>query len=250
MLGLASEAAASSSSSILAALSAAPAVAAAGALLAYVACCAGDTFSSELGALSEETPRLVTTGRPVRPGTNGGVTLLGLAGAALGGLVVGVAFWGAGAAAAGAAAVASSSGESLLSRAALSRLAPAAAAAARASWPLIPFAVVAGFLGSLLDSVLGATLQFSGYDRKQQRMVGSPRKEKNGESGGSGSGSGGVSTATVTSSSDDDENSPGDVVSISGIPLLSNTAVNVVSSALVALAGALAAARWLAVVVV
>lgn len=70
-------------------------------------------------------------------------------------------------------------------------------------------------------------------------MVGNPRSEKR---------SGATATAASVSSGDDDENSPGDVVAISGIPLLSNTAVNVLSSAAVAAAGAVAAARWLAVV--
>lgn len=109
------------------------------AYLCQYACCNADTWASELGVLSSAPPILVTRPwRRVPAGTNGGITWTGTLASVAGGLMIGVVFWGAGAA-----------------------LAPSAADNLRAppQWPLILLGAVAGGVGSLIDSVLGATLQ-------------------------------------------------------------------------------------------
>ena len=89
-----------------------------------LAAAAADTWATSVGALSRTAPHSIAGGRPVPPGTSGGVTPLGSLGAAGGAALV------------GAAAVASGG--------------PAA---------LLPAATLVGFLGMAADSLLGATLQ-------------------------------------------------------------------------------------------
>ncbi|HEY7358916.1 MAG TPA: DUF92 domain-containing protein [Ktedonobacterales bacterium] len=112
----------------------------------------GDTWATEVGTLSQDSPRLITSGQPVAPGTSGGVTLLGtgaaLAGAASVGLVAEV--LGAGA-----------RGEAEKAGARRPQ-APAAAGAGKGTrlrGRLMLLGLIGGMAGTLTDSVLGATAQ-------------------------------------------------------------------------------------------
>ncbi len=49
-----------------------------------------DTWATKLGTLSKRPPRLITTGRVVEVGTSGGVSLLGTAVSLLGGMLIGL----------------------------------------------------------------------------------------------------------------------------------------------------------------
>ena len=108
--------------------------------IGHYACCAADTWASELGVLSKSEPRLITTGKRVPPGTNGGVSVLGLAVSALGGAFIGALYYAA----------------SLLSRTAQPQV--------------ITLGVVTGLFGSVLDSILGATVQATHFDRVTRKI--------------------------------------------------------------------------------
>lgn len=96
-----------------------------------------DTWATELGVLSRVPPRLITSGDVVAPGSSGGVTSLGIWASVAGALLVGTV------------ATALVQVESLLSGAGWGLRA--------ISYSLL--AVVGGLVGSLFDSLLGATVQ-------------------------------------------------------------------------------------------
>ncbi|KDP32330.1 hypothetical protein JCGZ_13255 [Jatropha curcas] len=122
-----------------------------GGIIGHYSCCNGDTWSSELGVLSDAQPRLITTFKPVRRGTNGGVTIAGLVAAAAAGSVVGLTF-----------VLIGFFTTKCEYNVALKQLL------------IIPLAAVAGLCGSLIDSILGATLQFSGFCTVRNKVVGKP----------------------------------------------------------------------------
>ncbi len=95
-----------------------------------------DTWATELGVLSPHRPRLITSGKPVEPGTSGGVSVLGTSASALGGLLIGLVMF-------------------------LSVGAGQLIAGQAAAWPwwLLPAGLLGGLGGSLADSLMGATVQ-------------------------------------------------------------------------------------------
>jgi len=136
--------------------------------------------------LSKQSPRMITNPScVVKPGTNGGVTFLGFVASGAGGLAVGLAFW------LGGVLVPLATGQFELASRFLGQ------------WPVLAIGLGAGFVGSLIDSCLGATIQFSGYCCEKRRMVSKPGPS---------------------------------VTKVSGINVLSNSAVNFVSAAICAAA--------------
>ncbi|XP_051886710.1 transmembrane protein 19 isoform X3 [Pristis pectinata] len=148
-------------------------------LLGALACSSGDTWASEIGSvLSKKQPRLITTWEQVPIGTNGGVTLVGLVASLLGGTVVGLAY--------------------LLTQ----FMFVEDLDSSPPQWPVVLYGAAAGFLGSILDSYLGATMQYSGFDEDSGMVVN--HMTPNG-------------------------------MHISGKPILDNNAVNLFSAILIAL---------------
>jgi uncharacterized protein (TIGR00297 family) len=105
-----------------------------GALIGALAAANADTWATELGVLARRAPRLITTGQVVPKGTSGGVTAFGLLASAGGALLVGLAV-------------------------AMAAMLPGAPFPSRSLSSFLPGAVAAGLVGSLCDSLLGATGQ-------------------------------------------------------------------------------------------
>jgi uncharacterized protein (TIGR00297 family) len=98
-----------------------------------VAAATADTWATEIGAFSPTPPRVITSGAPVARGANGGITPLGTAGGVLGALLI--------------------AGLTYV-------LAPRGAAPGLTNpGGLAALVAVAGALGMLIDSLLGATAQ-------------------------------------------------------------------------------------------
>jgi uncharacterized protein (TIGR00297 family) len=96
-----------------------------------------DTWATEIGILSPTEPRLITTGQRVPMGTSGGITLVGTTATAAGGFLIGLV--------------------GLLFQ---------------PGTPVFGFltaVTLAGLIGSLVDSLLGGTVQAIYYDPERQK---------------------------------------------------------------------------------
>lgn len=123
------------------------------AVLGSFACSCGDTWASEIGTvISSHVPVLITTFSKVPVGTNGGITITGTIASILGGTMIGLAYF-----------------ITLLTLLTIRRI-----IAVPPQWPVILIGCLGGFLGSMFDSILGATLQYSGYCSVKKCVVHKP----------------------------------------------------------------------------
>ncbi len=115
-----------------------------GAFIGAISTVNADTWATEIGVLSRQAPRLITTGRVVSSGTSGGVTRDGSLAALSGGFFIGLC------------AILVFSGDRLVTGHLMAWEVP---------WPLLPIAGVSGLVGASFDSWLGASVQRIFYCR-------------------------------------------------------------------------------------
>eukprot|EP00808_Paulinella_micropora_P003904 g10036.t1 len=133
------------------------------AYMTHFAVCTGDTWASELGILSSRPPIIITTLQKCPPGSNGGVSALGTLASVGGGLFIGLVY----------ACFAWLEGLNLLVYSSLGQNPASTVHSLTRQVLLLALAgSLAGFLGSLIDSLFGATMQVSYQHRKTGRVQG------------------------------------------------------------------------------
>lgn len=123
-------------------------------IIAHHATCLADTLASEMGILSKSSPRLITQPwKRVPSGTNGGVTMSGFFWSAMGGIIIGIST----------VLLDYCSGIEIQST-------DSGGSAIVYALQMILYSLTCGLLGSVLDSLLGATVQQS-YCDSDTKMV-------------------------------------------------------------------------------
>ena len=154
------------------------------AIISHYATCLSDTLASEMGILASHRPILIT--KPwvsVPAGTNGGITLSGTLWSGVGGLIIAIGVI------------------------VLDTMSGIAVSPLRT----VIFGTICGLVGSLLDSLLGATLQSSYYDDEKH----------------------------ISHCGEEGNESTSKLRHISGINILTNALVNMLSVTLTTILGAL-----------
>ncbi|KAK0537316.1 hypothetical protein OC842_001686 [Tilletia horrida] len=172
--------------------------------LGHFSCCMGDTLASELGILSRSQPVLVLNPlRRVPPGTNGGISAFGTLMSLLGGLFIGAT-----------AALTTYLSNAACSSADASSLwarlwTQATGTTSHFSWlHLIVLGGLGGLLGSMLDSILGATFQRTYFSRETKQVL----------------------LGRLPAAAKQRSKQPSEWVVITGYDLLTNNQVNLISS--------------------
>jgi len=112
--------------------------------IGHYACCCADTWASEVGILNPDWPYLITTLKQVPPGTNGAISLLGTLASLMGGQTIG-----------------------LVSALTLRYQHPECGL----RLGLMGLGIIAGLTGSLIDSLLGATVQATYLNKTTNKII-------------------------------------------------------------------------------
>jgi uncharacterized protein (TIGR00297 family) len=148
--------------------------------LGVMAAVTADTWATEIGGFSRTPPRSILTGKPVPPGTSGGVSGLGLAATMAGGLFIGAIAW----------LLLLIPGETAPDEGALTSTTVSGSTSDGlrfACWAFVAW--IGGTIGSLADSLLGATYQLMyrcevcGRDIEQKAHCGHPARRLRGFAG-------------------------------------------------------------------
>ncbi|SPO30543.1 uncharacterized protein UTRI_06473 [Ustilago trichophora] len=166
----------------------------------HYAACMGDTLASELGILSKSQPRLITSPWKIVPkGTNGGISPLGLIVSALGGTLIGVI-------------------QTLCLLIHYQSINQSQLNSSEKHAKLIALLTASGLFGSLMDSLLGATLQQTLYNNKSKKVL--------------------VGTVIDVIDGKNKQDVNAQWVKVTGWNVLDNNAVNFIASAMTAVATA------------